>query len=99
MEKSSTATSGCASAASFSADGPSPASATTDMSGCASTSALSPVRTTAWSSASSTRIFFTGPPLIAGQRHPDEDRRPLARVGFDLECAADQRRPLLHAEQ
>src|SRR5262245_39666522 len=101
MEKSRTATSGCDSVASFSADGPSPASATTDMSGCASTSAFSPARTTAWSSANSTRIVFTVLSLVilARERHPDEHRRPLPRVGLDLERPADERRPFLHAEK
>src|SRR5262245_40580815 len=62
-----------------------------------------PWRTTTWSSASRMRRR----PLISGmvvnghwrRRHANEDRRPLAWSGFDLQRRADERGALLHSQQ
>src|SRR6185437_6895305 len=94
---------------------PSAASPTTSMSGSALSSAFRPARSTAWSSASSTRIrgacagrspLSTGDGLTTAmsehhvvERDARQDVRAGARIALDAELAVHQRQPLLHSEQ
>src|SRR5512133_1190305 len=99
MAMSMTTTSGSYSSARRTLSRPSPASATTAISGCFSSRARSPSRTTVWSSASSMRmgIFLVlGGPL---QRQCGDDGRSPPRLRFDGEPAAEASNALLHAEQ
>ena len=69
---------------------------TTSMSGCASRIMLSPVRTISWSSATSTRIVIGPDPPWAARRA--DGPAPVA-FGAGLEAAAQQGRPLGHADE
>src|SRR5689334_3540119 len=78
---------------------PSPASATTDMSGCRSSSARRPSRTMVWSSASKMRIGMDldGPEI--GERKLGPNGRPQAELRVNRQFAAQTAYALLHAEQ
>ena len=84
---------------------PSLASATTDMSGWPSISSLRPWRTVTWSSASRMRrrvcVSHGRSPVraIGAAAIRTQDGRALAGCRLDFERGADQRGPLLHAEQ
>src|SRR5438270_11972424 len=76
------------------------------MSRAALSTALSPARTTVWSSASTTRIdpslMFRYPVAGCGvrrERHGGNDARTRFRSALHLEAAARQRYPLAHREQ
>src|SRR5215207_970583 len=80
------------------AAGPSPASATTSMSGSASMRARRPMRISGWSSTTSTRIFGSdigGSPRCKRQRQPHLG--PGAGPAVDHQLGTQAAGPLLHA--
>src|SRR5205085_5296439 len=76
---------------------PSEASATTCMSGSRSISSRKPVRTTAWSSASTT-LMLMDDLLCRCHRQLNLDARPAARLGMRLEPPAEVSHSFLHAQ-
>ena len=84
------------------------------MSGCASRIIRKPARTSAWSSATSTRRVgapaadrprprasgaLAGTSCVAARRQPGPDGVAAAEPGTDLDPSAGQRRPLAHPDQ
>src|SRR5256885_9252093 len=76
--------------------GPSPASATTSMSGSWPSMARRPTRTTLWSSTMRTRIFSGITQVLEADGHLDGGS--LSRMALQAE-APEQRRPLAHPHQ
>src|SRR5579872_2419285 len=79
---------------------PSAASATTAISGCFSSRARKPSRTTMWSSANKMRMGVTW--VLRGDLGDGQlggNQRSLAETGIDAQMAAQAADPLLHAEQ
>src|SRR5688572_15066352 len=114
MDRSMITTSGCRRCASATASAPFDASPTTAMSRAGLSTARNPARTTAWSSASTTRITSPGMVvfLIEGctttdrwrcgcrrERNPDAHRGALFAARDDVERAVEQPDSLAHGEQ
>src|SRR5690348_674557 len=101
-----TTTSGFSRSAMATASRPFGASPTTWMSRAALSTALSPSRTTLWSSASTTRIMPSLircssliPGEVAYDGHHGRDPRPHAWRAVDLESPPGERNPFAHGEQ
>src|SRR5581483_7849437 len=95
-----TTTSGDCSSASRMLSRPSAASATTAMSGCFSSSARKPSRTTVWSSANKMRMGITS--VFRGDfgnRQFGGDQSSLSEAGVDAQVSAQTADSLFHAEQ
>src|SRR5690242_18981266 len=95
MAMSMTTTSGDCSSARRTLSRPSAASATIAKSGCFSSRARSPSRTTVWSSASSMRMGI----LFFGDRQLSQYRCSPPRMGFDGDAATQPADALFHTEQ
>ena len=94
MRMSMSTTSGRSRPTSATASAPSAASPTTSMSSAEPSSTTKPLRTSAWSSATATRITRR---LLVGQ--PATTRKPPPGFGPGLERAAVHRDPLAHADE
>src|SRR5690242_10084784 len=74
---------------------------TTSISDCALISSAKPSRTMAWSSTNRIRSLPIAATLrfFRGKWDTHEQRRAMPRLRLDRQCSANQRHPLLHAEQ